>query len=64
MLHMDLSFKVGQIESRVRAIEMTIARARHWSMRLVVMFGLWMLAVIGHLNAEQAARLLVSILKG
>jgi len=61
---MDLSFKVGQIESRVTAIETTIARARHWSMRLAVMFMLWMFAVLGHLNAEQMAKLLVSILRG
>lgn len=64
MQHMDgLSFRVGQIDQRVTAIETTIARARHWSMRLVVMFALWMFAVIGHLNAEQMAKLLVSILK-
>jgi hypothetical protein len=61
---MDLSYRVGQIDQRVTAIETTLDRWKHWSMRLVVMFALWMFAVLGHLNAEQMAKLLVSILRG
>ena len=61
---MDLSYRVGQIDQRVTAIETTLGRWKHWSMKFAVMFALWVLAVLGHLNAEQVAKLLASILKG
>lgn len=65
MQHMgDLSFRVGQIDQRVTQIETTIGRAKHWSMRLAIMFALWLAALIGNLNAEQMAKLIAAVLKG
>ena len=60
---MDLSYRVGQIDQRVTAIETTLDRWKHWSLRLAVIFAMWVLAVLGHLNAEQVAKLIVSTLK-
>lgn len=59
-----LSFRVGQIDQRVTALELTVSKAKHWIMRLLVMCALWMFALLGHLKAETAAKLLAIVLKG
>jgi hypothetical protein len=59
-----LSFRVGQIDQRVTALELTVSKVKHWSVRLAVMLALWMSALLGHLKAETVAKLIAVVLKG
>jgi len=63
MPHTVLAITVGELRARIEAIERELSMIRHWAMRCAILLALWLTAVVANLNAEQAAKLLVGVLK-
>jgi hypothetical protein len=58
-----LARAVGRLEERVSSLERDMATLKHWAMRFAILLGLWATAIVGNLNAEQLAQIVVAALK-
>lgn len=58
-----LAITVGELRARVDALERDMAMIKHWAMRFAILVALWVIAILGNLNAEQLAQLLAAAVK-
>jgi hypothetical protein len=59
----SLDRAVGRLEERVSSLEREMSTIKHWAMRFCILLALWLTAVLGNLNAEQIAQIIVAVVK-
>ncbi len=59
----ELALALGELKSRVAAIERELSTIKHWALRFAILLALWVTALVANLNAETMAQLLVGVLK-
>jgi hypothetical protein len=59
----ELALALGELKSRVSAIERELSTIKHWGLRFCILLALWVSALVANMNTETMAQLLVGILK-
>ncbi len=59
----ELALALGELKSRVAALEREMSTIKHWAMRFGILLVLWATALAANLSAETIAQLLVGVLK-
>ncbi len=59
----ELALALGELKSRVSAIERELSTIKHWALRFCILLALWVSALVANMNTETLAQLLVGMLK-
>jgi hypothetical protein len=59
----ELALALGELKSRVSAIERELSTIKHWALRFCILLALWVSALVANMNTETMAQLLVGVLK-
>lgn len=59
----ELALALGELKSRVAAIERELSTIKHWALRFCILLALWVSALVANMNAETIAQVLVGALK-